>query len=219
VPEDASASPKQPWDWTPATLALYDLVVLGISNPFIWRCPTPRILGLYDRHVTGNHVDVGVGTGWYLHRCRFPAGDVRLGLIDLSRDSLDKAARRVRRYRPQLFQASVLEPLRLGVAPFRSMSLTYLLHCLPGDMREKCVAFDHLRPVLEPGGVLFGATLLSGGVPRTGAAIRLMRFYNGLGMFSNERDSLAALRHELESRFAAVEIETIGCAALFSARA
>ena len=31
------------------TLQLYDLVVLRLSNPLIWRCPTARILALYDR--------------------------------------------------------------------------------------------------------------------------------------------------------------------------
>jgi len=67
--------------------------------------------------------------------------------------------------------------------------------------------------------VLFGATLLSGGVARSGLAARLMRHHNALGMFSNAQDSLAALRHALESRFDAVEVETAGCAALFSARA
>ncbi len=28
--------------YTKAILAMYDLLVLGVSNPFIWKCPTPR---------------------------------------------------------------------------------------------------------------------------------------------------------------------------------
>ena len=36
--------------YNPRTLPLYDLVVLRLSNPLIWRCPTARILDLYDRH-------------------------------------------------------------------------------------------------------------------------------------------------------------------------
>ena len=58
--------------YSPITLAVYDLIVLALSNPLIWRCPTGRILQLYDRHVTDNHLDVGVGTRWYLDRCHFP---------------------------------------------------------------------------------------------------------------------------------------------------
>src|SRR5215208_4168433 len=49
--------------YNPATLALYDIVVLGISNRLIWRCPTRHILQLYNQHATGNHLDVGVGIG------------------------------------------------------------------------------------------------------------------------------------------------------------
>src|SRR5215204_7263013 len=52
--------------YNPATLALYNIVVLGISNRLIWRCPTRHILQLYNQHATDNHLDVGVGTG----RCR-----------------------------------------------------------------------------------------------------------------------------------------------------
>ena len=59
--------------YNPATLALYDIVVLGISNRLIWRCPTRHILQLYNQHATDNHLDVGVGTGWYLDHCRFLA--------------------------------------------------------------------------------------------------------------------------------------------------
>lgn len=216
---DAPAPSEHLWDWTPATLALYDPLVLGLFNRITWRCPTGRILDLYDRHISGNHLDVGVGTGWYLHRCRFPDPQVRLGLMDVSRDSLHKAERRLRRYRPEVFQANVLKPLALDVRPFTSLSMTYLLHCLPGDMRQKGVAFDHLRAVLAPGAALFGTTLLPGGEACPRSSQRVMKHYNKLGMFSNERDSLDGLRHELESRFDQVEVRMIGCAAVFSARA
>lgn len=214
-----ASGPSQPvWDWTPATLALYDPLVLGLFNRLTWGCPTPRILELYRRHVTGNHLDVGVGTGWYLDRCGFPTADVRLGLVDLSPASLQKAERRLRRYRPEVFQADVLKPLDLGVKPFSSVSMTYLLHCLPGDLRAKSVVFDHLKPLLGAGGVLFGATLLAGGVACSGPAFKVMTYYNKRGMFSNAQDTLADLRQELASRFDRIDIQTFGCAALFSAR-
>ena len=78
--------------------------------------------------------------------------------------------------------------------------------------------FDHLGPVLSPGAVMFGATLLSGGVRRTRAARALMRLYNNKGIFSNEADSLDALQQELKRRFKFVELGVVGCAALFAAR-
>ena len=214
----ASGRPDAVWDWTPMALALYDPLVLGVFNRLTWGCPTPRILDLYNRLITDNHLDVGVGTGWYLDRCRFPTGEVRLGLMDVSEASLQKAERRLRRYGPQVVQADVLKPIDLSVRPFNSVSMTYLLHCLPGDLRQKAVVFDHLRPLLAQDGVLFGATLLSSGVACSGPAMRVMKHYNKRGMFSNEHDSLSALRQELSSRFDRIDIQTFGCAALFSAR-
>ena len=57
--------------YTPARLALYDLFILGVSCSLVWRCPRRHFLDLYDRHVGSPHLDVGVGTGFFLDRCRF----------------------------------------------------------------------------------------------------------------------------------------------------
>lgn len=187
--------------YSPAALALYDLVVLTLSNPLVWRCPTRRILALYDRHVAAEHLDVGVGTGWYLNRCRYPREGPRVGLMDLNPNPLAAASQRIARHRPELYRADVLRPISLeGVAPFRSVALTYLLHCLPGSIQEKAVAFDNLAPLLHPDGVVFGATLLSLGVERSRAARALMRAYNRKGVFSNEADGVDGLRATLPGR-------------------
>ncbi|GBU16331.1 MULTISPECIES: class I SAM-dependent methyltransferase [Methylobacterium] len=207
--------------YDPRTLALYDLVVLKLSNPLVWRCPTRRILALYDRHAGASHLDVGVGTGWYLDRCRFPVPAPRVGLMDLNPHTLDAAGARIARYRPERTTVDVLnaDPGALsGIAPFASVGLTYLLHCLPGAIPEKARAFDTVIPLLEPGGTLFGATILSEGVPVSAPARALMRVYNAKGVFSNTRDGLDALRAALEARFREVAVETVGCVALFSAR-
>ena len=153
--------------YSPFTLAFYDLVVLGLSNSLVWRCPTRRILQLYDRHISESHLDVGVGTGWYLDHCRFPSAAPRVGLMDLNKSSLAAASHRVVRYQPEQYQVDVLQPVPLGIPPFHSIGLSYLLHCLPGDLESKSVVFDNLAPVLAPGGVIFGATLLSIGVERS----------------------------------------------------
>jgi hypothetical protein len=203
--------------YSPFTLKLYDTVVLGLSNSFIWKCPTSRILDLYDRHVSANHLDVGVGSGWFLDHCRFPNTTPRVGLMDLNVSCLAATAQRVARYRPEQYQADVMAPLTIKTELFSSMGLSYLLHCLPGRMEEKGVVFDNLIPLLKPEGTIFGATLLSEGVNRSPSARALMRFYNGKGIFSNANDSVQALKAALEQRFRHVELEIIGCAALFAA--
>ncbi len=204
--------------YSPRNLKLYDLVVLGLSNPLVWRCPTHRLLALYNVHVSDNHLDVGVGTGWYLDHCRFPNSRPRVALLDLNPNALAEAAQRIRRYHPEQHQADVLQPITHDIAPFRSMALTYLLHCLPGSLEEKAArTLDHLAPLLQPGGVVFGATLLGRGVHRSLAARTLMKLYNRKGVFCNTEDDLEALQTVLARRFQRVEVETAGCAALFVA--
>lgn len=142
-----------------------------------------------------------------------------MGLMDLNPNSLAAASRRIGRHRPALHRADVPRPLPAnGIEPFRSIALTYLLHCLPGPMEEKSVVFDNLAPLLRPDGVVFGATLLSVGVDRSRAARALMRLYNRKGVFSNEADGVDELRAALERRFREVQLEIVGCAALFAAR-
>ena len=202
--------------YTKRTLVAYDVVVLGLSNRFIWKCPTRRLLAHYDRHVTENHLDVGVGTGYFLDRCRFPAPTPRLALMDLNPDALEFASQRLARYHPETYRRNVLEPISIGAKKFDSVGINYLLHCLPGSIESKSVAFDHLKALMNPNAVLFGSTLLQGGVPRSGPARRLMDTYNKRGIFSNQGDDLDGLKRALGRRFRNVSMEVAGCAALFA---
>jgi hypothetical protein len=201
-----------------STLAVYDWVVLGISNRFIWKCPTSGLVAHYDNHVSANHLDVGVGTGYFLDRCRFPVATPRVALMDLNPGVLAFAARRIARYKPETYRRNVLEPITVEAGRFDSVGINYLLHCIPGSIESKAVAFDHLRALMNPNAVLFGSTLLQGGVPRSGLAKRLMHVYNKKGIFTNEQDDLDGLQRALSRRFRDVSVQVVGCAALFSGR-
>jgi len=204
--------------YTDATLRAYDWLVLGVSNRWIWRCPTRRLLRMYDDHVSANHLDVGVGTGYLLDHCRFPVEQPRIGLLDLNASCLRAAATRIARYQPRQFRANVLAPIELDADPFDSIGLNYVLHCLPGSLPEKGVVFGHLAGLLRPGGVLFGSTLLSGGVRRGWTARRLMHYYNRRRIFSNRDDHLDGLEAALRAHFATHSLEVVGAAALFTGR-
>lgn len=206
--------------YSKTVLALYDLWVLGISNRFFWKCPTSKMLGQFDAFVTDNHLDVGVGTGYYLDKCRFPSDAPRLTLIDLNQNSLDVTAARVARYNPVKVRHNVLEPVTLGglaseLAPFDSISVNYLFHCLPGRLSEKLVVLDHLLPLLSDNGRIFGATILQGDVPRNAVARRLMALYNKKGIFHNREDTFEDLEAYLAERFADYHIKVEGCVAIF----
>lgn len=199
-------------------LSIYDLWVLGISNSLIWKCRTKHILRWLNQSLTANHLDVGVGTGYYLDHCTFPASQVRLGLLDLNPNSLEATSQRINRYHPEVYQADVLQHLPEPKSRFDSVSLNYLLHCLPGDLSTKTVLFDHLTPWLNPGALISGSTILGKGVPRSFTARRLMRVYNEKKIFSNTEDSLDELQSQLTRRYTGVEVNVIGCVALFRAQ-
>ena len=204
--------------YTERVLGSYDILVLGFSNRFVWKCPTARLLQHYNQHVTANHLDVGVGTGYFLDHCRFPSRAPRIAILDLNRNALDFAARRIARHKPETYLHNVLEAISIDAEKYDSVGINYLLHCLPGPIEAKAVALDHLKALMNPNAVLFGSTLLQGGVPRNWFARRLMGIYNRKGIFSNRNDTLAGLDRALRDRFRDVSVEAVGCAALFYGR-
>jgi len=203
--------------YTPSALRVYDLVVHGLSNRFAWRCPTSRLIELYDANLSANHLEAGAGTGLFINRARRAAFD-RLVLLDINGHCLDRASRRLARFRPSMRQANLLAPIEPGLEPFDSVALTYVLHCLPGTMSQKLVAVDRLRPLMAARAVLFGATILGEGITVNGAGRKLLDLYNARGVFNNRADDFEALTEGLRKRFPRVEIERQGCVALFRAR-
>lgn len=201
-----------------ATLLAYDFWVLGVSNRYAWHCPTAALLAHFESHVGARHLDIGVGTGYLLDNCRFPVADPRIVLADLNPASLAAAAHRIRHRRPVSHEVNVLQPFSLPEAPFDSVSMNYLLHCLPGSLEDKLPAIRNAAAQLKPGGVLFGATILGEGVRHNALGGLLLRAYNWRGIFSNRADSAEQLQHLLSQELKNAEIQVIGKVALFSGR-
>jgi SAM-dependent methyltransferase len=204
--------------YSPLVLAIYDFYVLGLSNHLLWRCPTRELRNLYDRNVSRRHLDVGVGTGYFLDKARWPVPDPAITLVDLNANSLSAAARRIGRYPLQTLRANALQPMP-PIGPFNSVGLCYLLHCLPGTLHEKAIVFSHLQPLLSPGARVFGATIVQGSAPRSRPAQALMNAYNHRGVFSNASDTVEELKSILVQRFADVRVQLHGTVALFEATA
>lgn len=199
-------------------LSAYDILVLGISNRFLWKCPTPLLIQHYNKNISNNHLDVGVGTGYFLDRCQLPSSSPRIALMDLNQNTLDFASHRIQRYQPETYQQNILEPITQEIATFDSLGVNYLFHCLPGALAEKMIALDYLSPLLKANATVFGSTILGADldqVPNLGAR-KLMGFYNKKKIFSNQQDSLSELSDNLKQRLSNVQIQTHGCVALFS---
>ena len=198
------------------TLLIYDFLVLGISNEYIWKCPTRSLLKFYNEHVSSHHLDVGVGTGYYLNKCKYPVSNPTVHLLDLNSNSLTNTAKRIKRYNPIKHEANVLSPLQIELPKFHSIAINYLLHCLPGDIQFKEKVFHNLTPFLNKNGVIFGSTILGTEFKANPLAKKLMKFYNSKGIFCNKDDSLNCLEKVMQRNFSKYFIKQIGCVALFS---
>jgi len=198
-------------------LSIYDLWVLGISNQFIWKCPTKILLTHFNNHISANHLDIGVGTGYFLDKCGLPSANCRIGLMDLNQNSLDETGKRVKRYNPSQYRVNVLDEVKLDIPAFDSISVNYLFHCLPGKLSDKLSVLNNVDHLLSNNGTIFGSTILSQGVKKNHAAIKLMSIYNKKGIFSNSEDNIEDLESYLSINYTNYKVEVHGCVALFSA--
>lgn len=200
------------------SLQFYDLVLYHFVSKHAWGCSTALLDAHYAQHVSANHLEVGVGTGYLLDRVRFPTPTPRLTLMDFSASCLEKTGKRVARYQPQAVRQNILQPVTADLEKFDSIAINYVLHCVPGSFREKGIAFAHLKPLLNEGGVLFGSTVLAKGVPLNPLARGLLWLFNAIGIFINRDDSLEDLSAALNQNFAEVDLKVVGCTAVFAAR-
>ena len=72
--------------------------------------------------------------------------------------------------------------------------------------------------MLVLGGVVFGSTVLSGGVRHTALSRWMMKRLNRDGTFTNRDDDLDGLKTQLNQRFDSAQIEVVGSVGIFSAR-
>ena len=77
---------------------MYDIYVLAFSNAFVWQCPSRLILDFYNKYMSGRHLDMGVGTGYFLDKCKLPTYNPTIALADINLNSLRSAAKRLQRY-------------------------------------------------------------------------------------------------------------------------
>ena len=215
-------SPRRLWAsqalYTRGFLAVYDRIALGLTSRLVWKCPSDNITKLYNQYVSANHLDVGVGTGYFLDKCTFTVPNPRLVLVDLNPNSLAIAGKRLARYSPLTYRRNVLEPLGIDGPCFDSIGMNHLLHCLPVTMQAKGIVFEHLKTLLNPGGILFGTTLLYRGVKRGFLATYYFNILNLMGIMSNRQDDAEGLKQNLARHFTESDVEVIGCGALFWGR-
>ncbi|KAF4200325.1 hypothetical protein CNMCM8927_003503 [Aspergillus lentulus] len=188
------------WD-----LFIYDIWVLGIVSTWAWGCSTTKyLLPQFRSNIGKNHLDIGSGTGYYLRKAGIPAS-TRLTLIDKERSALSVGLQRSGRADAHGIVADILEPLDL-TDKFDSVSMYYLLHCIPATVEKKCGIFAHIKHNMTSDGVIHGANVLGRGVRKDNAfAAHIRRGVLRAGIFHNEEDNAYDFEHSLRQNFEKVE--------------
>jgi len=176
--------------------------------PYIFKCPLRKVKDFFNKNVSSIHLDIGVGTGYFLDKCNFPIENPTVHLMDLNSNALKKTSNRIKRYEPVSHLCNVLEPIQDDLPMFNSISAINFLHCLPGTMLSKEAAIKNLVPLLNEGGVFFGITILGEGVD--------VGFLYRKAIFSNLHDNASDLELILSRHFQNYSVHVVGSVAFFT---
>lgn len=151
-------------------LSFYDVWVLWISCTYAWKAPVKTtLLPFFQAHFSKNHLDIGVGTGYFPATILREAqlDDHQLALLDLSITALRKTKARVEAVAPHVriqaiqADATVLPDRFDTTQKYDSISASLLLHCIPMSASHKIRGLvSTAQQLLSPTGVFFGATVL-----------------------------------------------------------
>jgi 2-polyprenyl-3-methyl-5-hydroxy-6-metoxy-1,4-benzoquinol methylase len=201
--------------YTRPVLAIYDPIALGLVCPIAWRCSRQTMLHFYNRNIRERHLDIGPGSGFFLDKCRYPVPHPSIVIADLNETVLKTVTKRIARHQPVALVRDALQPLDLKGYRFSSVAIQNVIHCLPGSMEQKAVVFDHIRPYVEPGGRIFGSTVLGTGVELSCFGRWMMKEYNKAGSFRNTGDTRELLETALAKRFTHFRTTLKGAMAFF----
>ncbi|GKZ25088.1 hypothetical protein AbraIFM66951_001601 [Aspergillus brasiliensis] len=227
-----TCTPKNPPEettkqiYTPWRLFIYDIWVLGIVSTFAWGCRISKyLIPLFRLNIGKNHLDIGAGTGYYLNHAQIPR-DTNLTIADNEPHALNVALARCTHPSTQThgIVTDILQPFPFPAPKeekdkFDSISMYYLLHCLPVPMATKCKIFTHLKKYMTHDGVIHGANVLGKGVRKDNwfAAI-IRRGCLKHGVFHNEQDNAWEFERALRENFREVETWVVGSVFVFRAK-
>ena len=149
-------------------LPFYDMFILHVTCSRAWKAPLTTLLPFFRAHFSDNHLDMGVGTGFFPATVlaeKEPAKQ-QLTLLDLSTTALAKTKRRVEAAAPHVAVRTIEAdatalPAMYSANRFDSISASLLLHCIPAPATAKMRGLvATARQLLSSGGVFYGATVL-----------------------------------------------------------
>lgn len=192
------------------TLSIYDITLFKIITDFVWNSPANNTLCTYKEQLPYNHLYVGVGSGELLDMCGFPYSPQKLYLMDLNEEHLKYAALRLKRHNPSSHIQNILSPYTDKVHKYGSLSLNYVLYCLPSTIEQKCETFEHLYNLINKDGVIFGFMILPETHNTNEITKNTLKIYNENDVYSNLSNSEIAFDEQLKKRFRRYRVEVTG---------
>ena len=235
------------WIYNSLVLRIYDWVVPGILNRFVWRCPTSCVRSLFNEHLSARHADIGIGTGFFLAHAYRARGTKqqrhqsllgsecfaeRLILLDAHPATLNYCETRLQRL--GVFAENQIETHEINVTDDRqlaelaaiigqngmldSVSANYLFHCLPNGLQSSEPSIAFAKQVLAKDGVFFGSMILAEQTDKRLVTKTIAGLFRRLNIFGRRKDRLSELRGLLNKHFEFCDIQLRGCVAVFVAK-
>jgi len=192
-------------------LKLYNFVVLFFNNTFLWKCKTSQLLQLYKDNVSHNHLDIGVGSGYYLKNVKDRLSKV--ALMDLNPNCLEYVKNVLKDKEVSTYQVDILKDVAEEFySKYESISCNYLIHCLP-DNGNKEKVFENIAKMLSKDGVAFGSTIIDD--YSSSLAIMVANKFNAKGVFDNKNDTYESIEKYIKNNFAEYTIKQIGSVCVY----
>lgn len=207
--------PRSAAPYRGVNLRLYDLFVLHFTSPRAWGCTADELSQMYRRHLSHDHAEVGVGSGYFLSN-HGRTDWTQVSLIDPNPATLQYVSRRLTTPAVNRHVADILDATTLPQQRYKSVGANYVLHCLDATGDSKRTAIANLARLTADDGTLFGATVL-GDAEHNRLGQVLMRICNATGAFNNTTDDEASLRQHLSAHFHTVHVERRRAVAMFTA--
>lgn len=192
-------------------LKLYNFIVLFFNNSFLWKCKTSQLLQLYKDNVSSNHLDIGVGSGYYLKNVKDRLSKV--ALMDLNPNCLEYVKNVLKDKEVSTYQLDILKDIAEEFySKYDSISCNYLIHCLP-DNGNKEKVFENIAKMLSKDGVAFGSTIINDYSSRL--AIKVANKFNAKGIFDNKNDTYESIEKYIKNNFVEYTTKQIGSVCVY----
>jgi len=197
----------------------YDNLVNRTNCLRVWKCSEQYIFNHYRQNISGKHLEIGPGSGYFLKRdnLRINCSIDKLTLIDIndnilnySKENLkDDYCNEVSTLRHNIFSDKIPENIK-----FNSVGINYVLHCVPGKLEKKVDSL--INNLGDTNYNLFGATVICDPLHMNPIAEYELILLNSFGIFNNKNDTYEEFVEYLNNRNIKYNINKRGYVALFN---